>query len=66
MDTTPAKDHYISWQNKITGVRGRGRLMMTEDDANRISTEMNAEYPNFNHFATKCPPSSPEQSKPAL
>jgi hypothetical protein len=41
----------IAWKDKTGERRGRGRKLLSKDEAEELAKELNREYPNFIHEA---------------
>ena len=44
-----SKTYVIQWKSKINGRAGRGTKHFNPEDAERLVTELNQEYPNIHH-----------------
>ncbi len=41
--------YVIQWKSKINGRAGRGTKLFGREEAERLATELNREYPNIEH-----------------
>ena len=57
------KTHAIHWKSSVTGTIGTGRKLFEKEDAERLATELNEDYPDIDHDAVIPVPPSAE---PAL
>ena len=44
-----SKTYVIQWKSKINGRAGRGTRHFSLQEAERLATELNQEYPNIHH-----------------
>jgi hypothetical protein len=45
------KMYAIHWKSSVTGTAGTGTKRFEKDDAERLATELNADYPDIDHEA---------------
>ena len=57
------KTHAIHWKSTVSGKIGTGTGLFEKEDAERLATELNGDYPDIDHDAVIPVPASAE---PAL
>jgi hypothetical protein len=45
------KTHAIFWKSVVSGQIGTGKKLFEKDEAERLATELNEEYPDIKHEA---------------
>ena len=45
------KTHTIHWKSRASGVMGRGTILVEKEEAERLASELNRDYPKFHHEA---------------
>jgi hypothetical protein len=45
------KTHAIHWKSRVTGTTGTGTKLFKKKEAERFATELNEDYPDFDHEA---------------
>ena len=45
------KTHAIHWKSSVTGTLGTGTKRFEKEEADRLATELNEEYPDIDHEA---------------
>jgi len=45
------KTHAIHWKSSVTGTIGTGTKRFEKEEADRLATELNEEYPDIDHEA---------------
>ena len=45
------KTHAIHWKSSVTGTIGTGTRRFEKEDAERLATELNEEFPDIDHKA---------------
>jgi len=51
--------YVIQWKSKVNGRAGRGSKHFRRDEAERLVTELNAEYPGIVHEVVTAPKDAP-------
>ena len=61
------KRHAIFWKSTVSGQIGTGTKRFEKEEAERLATELNADYPDINHEAVIPVPAAaePAVAKPA-
>ena len=57
------KTHAIRWKSSVSGKIGTGTRLFEKEEAERLATELNEDYPDIDHDAVIPVPASAE---PAL
>ena len=54
------KTHAIQWKSTINGTRGTGTKLFEKNEAERLATELNEDYPDIDHEAVIPVPAAAE------
>jgi len=54
------KTYAIHWKSNVTGTIGTGTKLFEKKEAERFATELNEDYPDFNHEAVIPVPAAAE------
>ena len=54
------KTHAIHWKSTVSGKIGTGTRLFEKEEAERLATELNEEYPDIDHDAVIPVPASAE------
>ncbi len=58
-----SKKYVIRWKSKVNGRAGRGTKEFSLEEAQRLSTELNGEYPDIEHEPIPAPPPESKASE---
>jgi hypothetical protein len=61
------KTHAIHWKSAVSGQSGTGKKLFDKNEAERLATELNEDYPDIDHEAVIPVPAAAESAlaKPA-
>jgi hypothetical protein len=61
------KTHAIHWKSAVSGQSGTGKKLFDKNEAERLATELNEDYPDIDHEAVSHVPAAAESAlaKPA-
>lgn len=60
-----SNNYVIQWKSKVNGRAGKGTKVFDREEAERLASELNHEYPDIEHEAVNTQPQAePEQPPP--